>query len=270
MSFTRVNPGGWASNSEFTSAQSNQLDQNVANALDKTTAGDTLSGNITMASTAVIGCGYPNNINATAVASIISSIAGGIASTTVGGIVLAGGSNDEIAYASTRTVQIALPFVSLNAAGMGADSADWGTGATFGTLLGPGNPKPGQPIAIGPLPVHNGSTLTNVTVFLTVVNHTTFPAALPATLPDCQVHRYDTQTGTDITIADVGPSPSTMSNWNSTTFWSIPVTSNNVIDRSRYYYYLRIADEYGANSFAGNAYHGVSLTMGDITDARFA
>ena len=49
MSFPRVNPGTWGVNSKLTSTQINQLDLDHSNAVDKTTAGDTVSGTLTFA-----------------------------------------------------------------------------------------------------------------------------------------------------------------------------------------------------------------------------
>lgn len=46
MSFSRSKPGNWGVNEVLTSPQMNQIDSNLANALDKTVAGDTLSGRI--------------------------------------------------------------------------------------------------------------------------------------------------------------------------------------------------------------------------------
>jgi hypothetical protein len=46
MSITRVKPSNWASNEELTPTQLNAVDTNVAKLLDKTVAGDTLSGDI--------------------------------------------------------------------------------------------------------------------------------------------------------------------------------------------------------------------------------
>jgi hypothetical protein len=115
VSFVRVNPTGWSgaagtTGDEFTSTQANTLDTDHANALDKTTAGDTLSGVVTMASTAVIEAGFGGNIvasaggavtatvafavDAQAARALASSVAGGIASAAVGGFALSGAAGD--------------------------------------------------------------------------------------------------------------------------------------------------------------------------------
>ena len=115
MSFVRVNPTGWSgaagtAGDEFTSTQANTLDADHANALDKTTAGDTLSGVVTMASTAVLGAGFAGNVVASAAGAVaatvgyavecqaaqavVATVAGGIASAAVGGFALSGAAGD--------------------------------------------------------------------------------------------------------------------------------------------------------------------------------
>ena len=78
MSFTRCNPGGWSVGSKLTSVQMNRLDIDHANALDKTVAGDTLSGSIAMEATASINTSYAGNIYIGAADSLQVSVAGGI------------------------------------------------------------------------------------------------------------------------------------------------------------------------------------------------
>lgn len=62
MSFSRVNGSGWAVGDRFTSAQANQLDIDHANALDKSTANDTILGNVAIGSGAQIS--LPNATSA--------------------------------------------------------------------------------------------------------------------------------------------------------------------------------------------------------------
>lgn len=54
MSHARVKPAGWAYKEQFTSAEANQLDINVRDSVDKTVAGDTVSGLLTFPSGAGI------------------------------------------------------------------------------------------------------------------------------------------------------------------------------------------------------------------------
>ena len=122
--FSRVNPGGFGLGAKFTSTQANQLDIDHANALDKTVAGDTLSGFINITpGTGGIGAGlggavgvstgngiilswnngYPlltvgctEGVIASQNAAITSLVSKGILSTTVNGIApfVAGGIGD--------------------------------------------------------------------------------------------------------------------------------------------------------------------------------
>lgn len=48
MTTPRVKPAGWGVGEKLTSAQADQLDINITNSLDKTSAGDTLSGVVTL------------------------------------------------------------------------------------------------------------------------------------------------------------------------------------------------------------------------------
>lgn len=48
MSHSRVKPSNWAANEKLTSTQMNSLDTNVSNSVDKTSAGDTVSGPLTL------------------------------------------------------------------------------------------------------------------------------------------------------------------------------------------------------------------------------
>lgn len=111
MSFTYLGPFSYGS--KVSSAVFNQLCSDVANALDKTVAGDTLSGVVTMASTAQIDVSHAgasivssveNGIYLTAIKSLVASVsqaimaedAGAITSLMRGGITpgVAGGIND--------------------------------------------------------------------------------------------------------------------------------------------------------------------------------
>lgn len=63
MSISRIKPTGWAINEKLTSAQMNQLDIDHANSLDKTIAGDTISGPITMSSTSSLTFNNGSDLN---------------------------------------------------------------------------------------------------------------------------------------------------------------------------------------------------------------
>jgi hypothetical protein len=85
MSFSNPGPvGGYAVGATLTSAQLNSAFSYIANALDKSTAGDELLGVVTMASTAQIDVNTPG-------AAIVSTVQNGIYSNAAKGIVAATG-----------------------------------------------------------------------------------------------------------------------------------------------------------------------------------
>lgn len=174
MSFSRVNASGWSVGAKLTSAQMNQLDTDHANALDKSIAGDTLSGPVTTSGAGQIRAATANSLLAqiasgisTSVASgiqspvanginasiaggiqpgvaagIQSNIAGGIQSNIAGGIQLAGGANDWPTFSANRSRTLIVPAqdvwgVSNAAVPQGSVPAAWATTpANMPILLG--------------------------------------------------------------------------------------------------------------------------------------
>lgn len=87
MSFSKVNPPGWAFGDKLTSAQMNQLDADHANALDKSVAGDTLLGTIGILSVgAAIVTATPAGIQSQGTDGIYTNTFHGIRSDVAGGI----------------------------------------------------------------------------------------------------------------------------------------------------------------------------------------
>jgi hypothetical protein len=87
MSFTRVGPGGgWSVGAVLTSTQINNLDINVSKSLDKSVAGDTLSGSVVMAGTAALLANNSGNIIAAAAGAITTTAPGAISAGGAGGI----------------------------------------------------------------------------------------------------------------------------------------------------------------------------------------
>ena len=62
MSLHNPNVAGWSSGAELTSSQMNDVGTQLPMALDKTTAGDTLSGVVALASTAELNLQYAGNV----------------------------------------------------------------------------------------------------------------------------------------------------------------------------------------------------------------
>lgn len=283
MSFTRANPTGWGTGSIFTSSQCNQIDQDHANAADKSTANDTIVGTWTFsASTSGI-------VLSGTTAGIESGLAGGVRSTVAGGIQLAGGSTDWPTFSAVRTrlVQVGGDLVagvtdSLVPQG-GGFAANWGMysanapkipGLSGGMITTAVNTATANvygyylPLASA---LHNGATLTSATLqMIGASGHT----ALPATMPAFGIFRYSISGGTGFQALASGSGyavdPTTvLSTYNGYHAWSQALNQNNVIDRTAYGYAAVIWDEGYTNALAGNVYLGVSLSYGSIADMRF-
>lgn len=89
MSFSKVNPGGFASGDTLTHTQVNALDADHANSLDKSVAGDTINGTVNFAGVGGIQANQTGSITTTIASGIEGSIAGGIQPTVAGGITTA-------------------------------------------------------------------------------------------------------------------------------------------------------------------------------------
>lgn len=135
MSFTKVGPaGGWSFGAKLTSAQMNQLDADHADALDKTIAGDTLSGAISIASSGSI---VVNNAGG----QIVSSVAAGIVINEAGGLqaVVASAVEATASGAIVSTTSHGITSTALDgiAAGGVRGISDGGhTGGIVGTVYG--------------------------------------------------------------------------------------------------------------------------------------
>jgi hypothetical protein len=110
LSFTRANPSGFALGDIFTSAQCNQMDQNISNALDKSVAGDAVRGVISFILGGQINANQLGAIQITAPAGLTVSVAGGLLSGVAGGIQpgVAGGIQSPIAGGIQGTVANAI------------------------------------------------------------------------------------------------------------------------------------------------------------------
>lgn len=308
MSFTRVQPGGWSYGAKLTSAQANQLDQDHANALDKSLAGDTLYGTIDMASTAAIAASNPFNIGASAPQAIVSDVAGGIAAMVPSGICAGtqGGISDG-GYVGGITLTTAAGLRSGVAGGiqLSGGSSDWisflsgRSRSNTARLLNPRSLLTGWTISqpIGQVPcltgpatsqyqvipldfLHDGSvsgaTLSSVAfVFIVPTSHSGVP-----TMPTFEIFRQPLAAGSSWSIPQPlnssgtqSPSaPGSGSAWYNSSLvqqFAYSCNQNNVIDTTQYAYSAYIVDETGGNAIAGNLYVAMIPTFTGITNMAF-
>ncbi len=269
MSFSRVNPGSWPVGATVTAAQLNALDSDHANALDKTIAGDTLSGVITMASTG----------------QIIGGAANAFQSGAVGGFELTGGSTDWPTFSATRSRTAVQPARYL--------------GAPTGWLAGTDTDINGRPIssvAFGPgtaqwasIPIdriHNGATLATVTVWVQVVGgHSGVPLVLPQVdvitmnIAGFTPGSYNSlRSGFNGAVmfgasGSGSTAPATATAWFNggvAQSWVFNCNQNNVINTSTNLYAIQLQDESSTNSLPGNRYYGFQLGYTTIPNMAFA
>lgn len=268
MSFSRIQPGGFAVGSKVTSSQFNQLDQDHANALDKVN-GDSLIGVVTINGLGQISSQVSGGISADFAGAIRSTIPHAIRSTTVGGISLGGGATDEVVYETARTKVVTVPITTIGTLPANVTQAALGGfafGGTAGFLIF-GSGSLGNVIALA-LPWHQGATLTNVRVFLKVKGpHGTNP---PGIQPQLVVQRYNPATGTTDVLGTASAAAGSGAAYDAMTFWDVPCAANNVIDRTTYVYNASLSDEQGSNYVAGNAYTALQLTFSSIPNMQFS
>jgi len=264
--FTKTNPAGWSFGSKLTSQQANDIDGKTAQALDKSPAGDTLTG--------VVGFSGAGQINANQTASILSTVThgiqtsgvGGIESLIQGGIALSGGGNDEITYTVPRTKNRRFPMgmVLGQFPTAGWTSVNATPAASYlqsiSTTLGGG-------IVLGPLRLHHGASLVSIRIYVKVAGPHT--GGLPAQLPIVSVYKQDASLNAlaDVLVASGSPNPVNAAAWDATTFWDVPCPTT--VDNTTFYYTLFLQDEFGANSVVNNRYLGIRVTQNAIGSMAF-
>ena len=281
MSFSRANSGGWAVGDKLTSAQANILDTDHANSLDKTVAGDTISGTVQLASTGQINS-HLGQIVGAASQGITASVASGIASGVVGGIQLSGGSTDWPTFSATRSRTLCLPsdiFWTAQALTPQGTTATCNATSSASANVGPNGGMVTAVANVGSSQVwsylfplrflHNGATLSSATIYLLPVSH----AALPVTMPAFAIYRFNVATQTRTALASgsgyaVDPT-ALVANYNVLHNWTFTANQNNVIDTSQFQYFLYVWDEGGTNALGGSWYSGFEITYSAIPNMAF-
>ncbi len=244
MSFTRVGPnGGWLVNGTLTSAQLNALDIDHANAVDRSVAGDTVAGLITLAGPT--GSMQWNGAQLTGAGTTLATASGGR-------IVL--GDNDWIEYSTPRSFQRCGPILMQP----GASFINWDMDSNQSKASASG--LTGN-VDISDFVV-DGSVLTAIDVtFMVGSSHTNPPANMPmfTLYQQAIVDISDLQAIATSTI----PATSTGAAWydgGALQTYTLIVPSLT-IDCTEATYYLQIQDESGLNALDQNIYQGFRLNF---------
>jgi len=249
MAHSRVKPGGWGVNEKLTSAQQNALDINVRDSLDKTSAGDTISGAVLLDATG----------------SVTANAAGSKLKTATGGR-LELGDDDYPTLKVGHAGRTLIRGYKLCACGA-MYAAAWTIG--FSSVVRPcliGNATTDLVVVSLDDMIQNGATLSRVDMTFAISN--AHGGGLPAVQPQIVVERYKndaTQTGLGTATLAAG---SAVAYYNGGNEQTLSVTGlTEVVDKTQYTYGLIITDESGANSVAGNRFHRIKVTEA-ITDLR--
>ena len=259
MTISKVNPTGWPVLGTLTSAQLNQIDIDHVNAVDRSVAGDSIVGAISMAGAgASITC--PNTT---------MTGAGSLLTTTSGGRIVLG-DNDYPQYSAPRTFQRCLPFLVQQGSNL-----NW-------IVDGDGSTAQAYPGLQGTVDLSrtliDGSILTAVDLYFYVGQAHTNP---PAVMPQLALGIRGTSTSNPQSYQQVGmATPASGAAWYAAggiqNFTLVPntyspsgvlISSGLAIDRANLTYFITIIDESGANSLTGNIYQSIRLTY-TRTDMR--
>lgn len=123
--------------------------------------------------------------------------------------------------------------------------------------------------------LHNGATLNSITISFQVgTSHSSVPQFTPAV----GIYLADLKDNSSSELAMYSggvyylPNPgSGAAYYNGGNFQQLTMTTNqnNIIDTSKYIYWIIVADENGTNSHSGNNYFGYAINYTDITSAQF-
>jgi hypothetical protein len=289
MTLSLTKPGGWGVNTKFRSSEATALDANTIKALDKTAAGDTLLGVVTLASgagftfasgaamtlqsgssltvasgaTAALDLGAGSSL-ALSNGSSLTAAASGVTVTFNGFVSLLGGGSiaGTFTHAGTLSLTATTTVTDLTCAGTTriklnarsrvrvVDSSpisymlSGGTVASFvciNNLFRQNSVLASSQIRWG-IPVRDGSTLTNVSVYVTGIGH----SALPTNKPVLVIYSYDRTTGTVTLLGSATDGSASAGALDTRHILSVPLSE--VVDASTTSYAAVFFGETGSNT----------------------
>lgn len=283
MTISRVKPSNWATGEKLTSTEMNAVDTNGAKALDKTSAGDTLSGEISVASTGGLTFASGSHASFESGSLLESSPSstvwltlgidgwmelqsGSYVNVSAGQIRTSGTgtikwNNNDWPLLNTRTRSISRNFRELSIADPNLFPTDWQS-SSFGFISGMASAE----ILALRVPLHEGARLIGMAVYMKAAAH----AGVPATMPRVEFFKRTKFGATSASEVHSYPTP-LLAAWNNVniTDWSITLTTPQTIDSVMYDYSIDFYDEHGANSVSGNRYYAIEFLYDSITNMRF-
>lgn len=281
MSHSAVRPGGWALNQKMLSSEVTQMQARITASLDKTTAGDIISGTIELRQGANLfalsGSTVQTNVSS------LFAISGSVSGTSTSRFSLAAGSHFDVT-GSARFLNLT-SSANTNISGLvtivandltisgsthllyhsrsitrvlqstpaphcsTANTADWDSksdGNWFHTR--PLDPVIGGPgVIYHPLNLPHGQLLTAISVY---IQGAAAHAALPAIMPQIFIKKRNVVTDVVTTISNVSDPSATTALLQS--HHAISATGlTETVDNSTYYYFIELWSESGANALVG-------------------
>lgn len=260
MTIAKVNPNGWPTNGTLTSAQLNQIDIDHVNAVDRSIAGDTIVGAISMSGAgASITC--PNTT---------MTGAGSLLTTTSGGRIVLG-DNDYPQYSAPRTFQRCLPFLVQQGSNL-----NWLVDIDGSTANGAVGLQGTCDIS---RTLVDGSILTAVDLYFYVgQTHTNAPEVMPSVAIGIRgTSTMNPQSFQQFSMPNPGSGAAWYAAGGIQNFTLVPntyspsgilISSGIPIDRANGTYYVTVIDESGPTyAKTGNIYQSIRLTY-TRTDMR--
>lgn len=238
MSFSRVNAPGWAVNDKLTSSQMNALDIDHANAVDKTTAGDTVSGTLAIAATGKV-----------------STSSGGILELANNDYPALKAGHSGITQVRAKLCTSLAAYAAAWTVALSATVRPYMKGAATADLL---------IVSLNDV-LQNGATLTRIDLlFAIAASHANLPTSQP--LLALEKYKID-NSNTSVATVQLAAA-NTTAYYNAGAQQTLSLTGlTEVIDKANYSYSATIIDENGINSIANNLYFQLKTTA-TIADVR--
>lgn len=264
MTLGLTKPGGWGVNQKFRSSEATALDENTAKALDRTTAGDTLLGVVTLANTAALVLDTGSSMSLNIASSIVCHLGSYVTMEPGSAIGFDSGSSLTIG-GSDRIILAARPRTSPTT-DSGISTCDTTTQLPHFGITSTGWVQQGIELVAAAcihwrLRAVPGMTGITVTLGINGASH----FALPATKPRLSIFRHTIGSILE-TPTEVAATDDTAGSVDAYSVARNLVCSLSAVDTTQYHYSIRLKGESGANSIIG----GLLCNRVPIVDATYS